>query len=107
MQQNKQLELQRAQLAQQGAYQQGSLQLQRERIAAVGARATDNLTRVKSALAQKATTQAAKDWSDPLKALELKKQYPSQKAYQKELFEDMWSQSMPLTYAGVQASEED
>jgi hypothetical protein len=45
--------------------------------------------------AQKALAQATKDWGDPLKNQELKKQYPTMQAYQKALFDALQLQSLP------------
>jgi hypothetical protein len=53
------------------------------------------MTKIKAGLASKAEAQAAKDFDNPLKAVQLQKQYPSQQAYAKSLFDRMWLNAMP------------
>jgi len=63
--------------------------------------------RTKSNIAINAQKQAAKDWADPFKGMELKKQYPSQKSYAQSLYNDMWSQAMPqLELIGTKSAED-
>jgi hypothetical protein len=77
------------------------------RIGASGNAYNTALLRTKSNLAVNAQKQAAKDWSDPLKGRELKTQYPSQKSYEKSLFNDMWSNAMPqLELIGTKSAED-
>jgi hypothetical protein len=77
------------------------------RVAASGNAYNTALLRTKSNLAVNAQKQAAKDWSDPLKGRELKAQYPSQKSYEKSLFNDMWSNAMPqLELIGTKSAED-
>ena len=77
------------------------------RIGASGNAYNTALLRTKSNLAVNAQKQAARDWSDPLKGRELKTQYPSQKSYEKSLFNDMWSNAMPqLELIGTKSAEE-
>lgn len=107
MQQGKQLELQRSQLAETARHHKAVEGLTGQRYAATSARAGENMMRVKAQLAAKASAEAAKDWGDPYKSIEIKKQYPSQKAYQKSLFDQMWSQSIPLEHVGVKDPDEE
>ena len=77
------------------------------RIGASGNAYNTALLRTKANLAVNAQKEAAKAWSDPFKSRELKTQYPSQKAYEKSLFNDMWSQAMPqLELIGTKSAEE-
>ena len=77
------------------------------RIGASGNAYNTALLRTKSNLAVNAQKQAARDWSDPLKGRELKTQYPSQKSYEKSLFNDMWSNAMPqLELIGTKSAED-
>ena len=77
------------------------------RIGASGNAYNTALLRTKSNLAVNAQKQAAKDWSDPLKGRELRTQYPSQKSYEKSLFDDMWSNAMPqLELIGTKSAED-
>jgi hypothetical protein len=77
------------------------------RIGASGNAYNTALLRTKANLAVNAQKEAAKAWSDPFKSRELKTQYPSQKAYEKSLFNDMWSQAMPqLELIGTKSAED-
>ena len=77
------------------------------RISASGNAYNTAVMRTKSNIAINAQKQAAKDWADPLKGMELKKQYPSQKTYAQSLYNDMWSQAMPqLELIGTKSAEE-
>lgn len=77
------------------------------RIGASGNAYNTALLRTKSNLAVNAQKQAARDWSDPLKGRELRTQYPSQKSYEKSLFNDMWSNAMPqLELIGTKSAED-
>jgi hypothetical protein len=77
------------------------------RIGASGNAYNTALLRTKSNLAVNAQKQAAKDWSDFSKNRELRTQYPSQKAYEKSLFNDMWANAMPqLELIGTKSAEE-
>jgi hypothetical protein len=107
VQQGRQLDLQREQLAETSRHHKATEGLTGQRYAATSARAGENMMRVKAQLAAKASAEAAKDWGDTYKSMEIKKQYPSQKAYQKSLFDQMWSQSMPLEYAGTKDPDEE
>lgn len=77
------------------------------RISASGNAYNTAVMRTKSNIAINAQKQAAKDWADPYKGMELKKQYPSQKSYAQSLYNDMWSQAMPqLELIGTKSAEE-
>ena len=77
------------------------------RISASGNAYNTAVMRTKSNIAINAQKQAAKDWADPIKKIELMKQYPSQKAYTQSLYNDMWSQAMPqLELIGTKSAEE-
>lgn len=77
------------------------------RINASGNAYNTAVMRTKSNIAINAQKQAAKDWADPMKKIELMKQYPSQKTYAESLYKDMWLQTMPqLELIGTKSAEE-
>ena len=76
-----------------------------QRYAAQANRSGETMARIKSTLAQKAQ-KLSEDYDDPLKGRTLKQQYPSRRAYAKSLFDEMWSQSMPLQYQGTLDKDE-
>jgi hypothetical protein len=101
------IQQQQAQLAETSRHNKAVEGLTGARIGASGNAYNTALLRTKSNLAVNAQKQAAKDWSDPYKNRELKTQYPSQKAYEKSLFNDMWSNAMPqLELIGTKSAEE-
>jgi hypothetical protein len=75
--------------------QASQIAAQQARYAAAAAARKDQYTRIKAQLAQKAMTQATKDWKDDLTGKGVRAQYPSLQAYQKSLYDTMWAQSMP------------
>jgi hypothetical protein len=106
-QQQETIKQQQAQLAETSRHNRAVEGLTGARIGASGNAYNTALLRTKSNLAVNAQKQAAKDWSDPLKGRELKTQYPSQKSYEKSLFNDMWSNAMPqLELIGTKSAEE-
>jgi hypothetical protein len=106
-QQQKTIEQQQRQLDETSRHNKAVEGLTGARINASGNAYNTAVMRTKSNIAINAQKQAAKDWSDPFKGLELKKQYPSQKAYAGSLYNDMWSQAMPqLELIGTKSAEE-
>ena len=98
---------QQAQLAETSRHNKAVEGLTGARISASGNAYNTAVMRTKSNIAINAQKQAAKDWADPLKGMELKKQYPSQKTYAQSLYNDMWSQAMPqLELIGTKSAEE-
>ena len=106
MQQGRQLELARDQLAETSRHNRAREALIGQRNAAASSGTSDRLARIKSQLAMKAATEA-KDYDDPYKGMKLKQQYPSRQAYQKALFDQMWSQSIPLEHVGTKDPDEE
>jgi len=101
------IEQQRAQLAETIRNHKVTEGLMGQRIASSGNAYNTAVMRTKSNIAINAQKQAAKDWADPFKGMELKKQYPSQKSYAQSLYNDMWSQAMPqLELIGTKSAEE-
>ena len=90
-----QLGMQQAQLAEQSRANRARESLTGQRIASAGSNAPAQMTKIKAGLASKAEAQAAKDFDNPVKAAQLQKQYPSQQAYAKSLFDRMWLNAMP------------
>jgi hypothetical protein len=106
-QQQETIKQQQAQLAETSRHNKAVEGLTGARIGASGNAYNTALLRTKANLAVNAQKEAAKAWSDPFKSRELKTQYPSQKAYEKSLFNDMWSQAMPqLELIGTKSAEE-
>lgn len=106
--QNEQLGLMKRDLDEKIRHNQAVEGLTGQRYAALAGRSADNMTRVKASLVQNAMKQAAKDWADPLQSRTLKQQYPSKEAYARSLYNEMWSQSMPmLEYRGLSDKDED
>jgi hypothetical protein len=106
-QQQETIKQQQAQLAEVSRHNRAVEGLTGARIGASGNAYNTALLRTKANLAVNAQKQAAKDWSDPLKGRELKTQYPSQKSYEKSLFNDMWSNAMPqLELIGTKSAED-
>lgn len=106
-QQQETIKQQQAQLAETSRHNRAVEGLTGARIGASGNAYNTALLRTKANLAVNAQKEAAKAWSDPFKNRELKTQYPSQKAYEKSLFNDMWSQAMPqLELIGTKSAEE-
>ena len=98
----RQLEVQQAQLAQQAQLTREGHQIQRERMAAGNTSLERTMMQTRGRLAERARAQASKEFSDPLKAAELKNTYPSQQAYAQALYKDMWADAMPqLQYLGT------
>lgn len=101
------IRLQQAQLAETIRSHKATEGLTGARINASGNAYNTAVMKTKSNIAINAQKQAAKDWADPFKGIELKKQYPSQKAYAGSLYNDMWSQAMPqLELIGTKSAEE-
>ncbi len=93
---------QEAQLAQHAQLTREGHQIQRERIAAGNTSLERTMMQTRERLAGRARAQASKEFSDPLKAAELKTTYPSQQAYAQALYKDMWADAMPqLQYLGM------
>ena len=106
-QQQETIKQQQAQLAETSRHNRAVEGLTGARIAASGNAYNTAVMRTKSNIAINAQKQAAKDWADPFKGMELKKQYPSQKSYAQSLYNDMWSQAMPqLELIGTKSAEE-
>jgi hypothetical protein len=101
------IQQQQAQLAETSRHNRAVEGLTGARIASSGNAYNTAVMRTKSNIAINAQKQAAKDWADPFKGMELKKQYPSQKSYAQSLYNDMWSQAMPqLELIGTKSAEE-
>ena len=106
-QQQETIKQQQAQLAETIRHNKETERLTGARISASGNAYNTAVMRTKSNIAINAQKQAAKDWADPYKEMELKKQYPSQKSYAQSLYNDMWSQAMPqLELIGTKSAEE-
>ena len=106
-QQQETIKQQQAQLAETSRHNRAVEGLTGARIASSGNAYNTAVMRTKSNIAINAQKQAAKDWADPFKGMELKKQYPSQKSYAQSLYNDMWSQAMPqLELIGTKSAEE-
>jgi hypothetical protein len=106
-QQQETIKQQQAQLAETSRHNKAVEGLTGARIASSGNAYNTAVMRTKSNIAINAQKQAAKDWADPFKGMELKKQYPSQKSYAQSLYNDMWSQAMPqLELIGTKSAEE-
>ena len=106
-QQQETIKQNQAQLAETARHNKAVESLTGQRIAASGNAYNTAVMRTKSNIAINAQKQAAKDWADPFKGMELKKQYPSQKSYAQSLYNDMWSQAMPqLELIGTKSDEE-
>lgn len=75
--------------------QANQIAAQQARYAAAANARKDQYTRIKAQLAQKAMAQASKDWKEDLTGKGVRARYPSLQAYQKELYDTMWAQSMP------------
>ena len=77
------------------------------RYKALEGRGQEKIMQTKARLAQAASAQAAKDFSDPMKRMDILKQNPgmTQDAYANGKFKQMWANSMPLEDIGIQ--EED
>lgn len=108
------LEAQQAQLAETGRHNLAVERNLAAQIAATAARAraaatarADQYTRIKAQLSTKAATQAANDWKADLRGTGVRKQYPSQQAYQNALFQNMWLQTMPQLEVLSGADKED
>ena len=96
------MQQQQAQLAETIRHNKASEGLMGQRIAAGNAGLESTMLRSKAAIAQSSMKQATKDWNDPLNGPKLRKEYPSLKSYQQELFNQQWSQTMPqLSYLGT------
>ena len=96
------LSQQQAQLGEMIRHNKASEGLMSQRIAAGNTGLESAMLRSKAAIAQSSMKQAAKDWNDPLNGPKLRKDYPTLKAYQQELFNQQWSQTMPqLSYLGT------
>jgi hypothetical protein len=106
-QQQETIKQQQAQLAETSRHNRAVEGLTGARIGASNNAYNTAVMRTKSNIAINAQKQAAKDWADPFKGMELKKQYPSQKSYAQSLYNDMWSQAMPqLELIGTKSAEE-
>jgi hypothetical protein len=102
------LQMQQAQLDETKRRNLATEKLMGQRIAAGNTSLENAMLRSKAAIAQSSMKQAAKDWNDPLNGPALRKQYPSQGAYQQELFNQQWGQTMPqLSYLGTLGGGED
>lgn len=98
----RQLAMQQAGLAQQYELAKEGHAIQRERMAAGNTSLERTMMQTRGRLAERARAQASKEFSDPLKAAELKTTYPSQQAYAQALYKDMWADAMPqLQYLGT------
>ena len=101
------IQQQQAQLAETSRHNRAVEGLTGARIASSGNAYNTAVMRTKSNIAINAQKQAAKDWADPFKGMELKKQYPSQKAYTQSLYNDMWANAMPqLELIGTKSAED-
>lgn len=98
----RQLEAQQAQLAETVRHNKAVEGLSAQRVAA-GNTAFERATmQTKERLTAKAQAQAAKDFSDPYKAAELRNTYPTQRDYARSLYKEMWADAMPqLQYLGT------
>lgn len=98
----RQLEAQQAQLAETVRHNKAVEGLSAQRVAAGNTALERTMMQTRGRLAERARAQASKEFSDPLKAAELKTTYPTQQAYAQALYKDMWADAMPqLQYLGT------
>ena len=98
--------MQQAQLAEQRRYHDLNIGLSKERVKASANSFQNTMMRTKAGLAQNAVREADKVWADPMQRMQLEKQGYNHQTYSKELFDNMWSQSMPqLEYMGSMSQQ--
>jgi len=98
----RQLQMQQAQLAEMHNFHNQQIELSKARVAASTNSLQNTMMRTKAGLATNALKQADKAWSDPLQRMQLEKQGYTHQSYGKELYNNMWSQTMPqLEYMGT------
>lgn len=98
----RQIAAQEAQLAEIARHNRAVEGLSAQRVAAGNTSLERTMMQTRGRLAERARAQASKEFSDPLKAQELKATYPTQQAYAQALYKDMWADAMPqLQYLGT------
>jgi len=104
--QMRQLQMQQAQLAETKRYHDQYIDLSKQRVAASTNNLQNTMMRTKAGLATNALREADKAWSDPLQRTQLEKQGYTHQSYGKELFNNMWGQTMPqLEYMGAMGQQ--